>query len=107
GLNYFSFCPIQLLQTRINPVFLEIVQGHSDENVAVFRFRDPEPVVELLQLRVMLQCGPDEAETFGAAAFDDGGEQQAVEKSIERVGAAKLEQRLDVGVFAHFFGQDR
>ena len=53
----------------------------------------------------MLEGGANQAKAFGAAAFDDGGKEQAVQKTIEWIGPAELEQRLDVRVFADFFSQ--
>src|SRR4030095_3095921 len=105
ALNYFSLGLVQLLQTRINAPLLEIVQRHFDENVSVFGFRDPELVVEFLQSDVVRERRTNETETCGPAAFDDGREQQTVEKSVERVGTAKREKRPDVGIFADFFSQ--
>src|SRR5207249_11510416 len=68
-------------------------------------FGRPEPVVELLRFGVDLNDVSKETKTFGAPTFDDGREQQTVKETIERISAAKVEQRLDVRVLGDFFGQ--
>ena len=104
-MNDPSFGFVEFSQAPVNFRFVEIVPRHFDKDVAVLGFGRPKPVVELLQFGVVLNGFPDKTKTFRAATFDDGGEQQTVEETIERISAAKVEKRLDIRVLGDFFSQ--
>src|SRR5256885_14213251 len=89
---------VQLFQTGINVLFLEIVQCHFDKSVSVLCFGGPEVVVKLFQFLIFCDGIGNEAEAFRAPAFDDRGEEEAVQESVQWVGVTKLEQGRDVGI---------
>src|ERR1051326_6926098 len=92
GLDDAPLGGVELVEAGVDFLFFEIMEGHFDEDVAMLGFRGPKPVVEFLQGVVVFDGDPDDAETFGATALDDGGKEQAVEKTVERIGATEIEE---------------
>ena len=56
-----------------------------------------------MKTRIIFNGIGNQAETFSTSAFDDGGEQQAVQKAPQRIGVTKFEKSRDVRILLHLF----
>ena len=66
--------------------FLEILQGHLYKDVAVAGFGHPQAVIKLLEIGILLKPLRDEPEPLGPTAFNDRGQEEPIEESVDRVG---------------------